>query len=526
MNLEDYAMKYPIVIFFRHDEYADIDTYMNANKEKLECTLHFTSDKKYLNNLFDCNFNILVTYGKKTDTEYIAEVNEIVPDRMRLRWIHFETIDIPAFNSGVNFCYIHNVLKPHVQTRPVFSVATTCYNSYDKIHRCYNSIKSQTLKDWEWVVLDDSPDDRHFEFMRKVVGGDKRVRLYRRSENSGNIGNVKNEVVSLCRGSYVLEMDHDDEIVSDCLADAAKVFEDPEVGFVYMDFANIYENGNLHSYGDFFGLGYSGYYRQKYKGKWINVVSTPNINNITLSHIVSVPNHPRIWRRSTLNELGNYSEFLPICDDLELLLRTAVKTKMVRIPKVAYIQYMNENNNNFSIIRNSEINRLTPYYIVPQAYEDYKIQDRMKELNAHEDEEYMFTRSQIWKRENYTPKFCNKLVSLDYDKQYCIMGARALWDHKETIGRLSMNNRNDFLVLDNVGTTNQLCSLLDGLGFSRFKCYVMTDCSGDDLLRYFTFMYVSTEFEVIYSADSNPRMTSLVPKEPLQEQTSDTASAQ
>jgi hypothetical protein len=321
-------------------------------------------------------------------------------------------------------------------------------------------------------------------------------------------------------------MDHDDEIVSDCLADAAKVFEDPEVGFVYMDFANIYENGNLHSYGDFFGLGYSGYYRQKYKGKWINVVSTPNINNITLSHIVSVPNHPRIWRRSTLNELGNYSEFLPICDDLELLLRTAVKTKMVRIPKVAYIQYMNENNNNFSIIRNSEINRLTPYYIVPQAYEDYKIQDRMKELNAHEDEEYMFTRSQIWKRENYTPKYCNKLVNLDYDKQYCIMGARALWDHKETIGRLSMNNRNDFLVLDNVGTTNQLCSLLDGLGFSRFKCYVMTDCSGDDLLRYFTFMYVSTEFEVIYSADSNPRMTSLVPKEPLQEQTSDRASAQ
>ena len=39
---------------------------------------------------------------------------------------------------------------------------------------------------------------------------DSRVRLYRRSENNGNIGNVKNEAISLCRGKYILEFDHDD----------------------------------------------------------------------------------------------------------------------------------------------------------------------------------------------------------------------------------------------------------------------------------------------------------------------------
>lgn len=510
-------MKYPNVVFFRHDEYSYIDAFLEENKERFECTLNVTSDRNYLNNLFDSNFHILVTFGGDSDAEYVAEVNSVIADRMRMRWIHFTKIeDIPAFNHGINFCYVNNVLKPHVQTRPIFSVFTTCYNSYEKIHRCYNSIKAQRLKDWEWVVLDDSPDDRHFEFMKKVVGEDKRVRLYKRSENSGNIGNVKNEVVSLCRGKYVLEMDHDDEIVPDCLDNAVTVFEqDPEVGFVYMDFANIYENGNLHWYGNFFGLGYSGYYRQKHNNTWINVVSTPNINNITLSHIVGVPNHPRIWKRSTLIELGNYSEFLPICDDLELLLRTAVKTKMARVPKLAYIQYMNEGNNNFSLIRNYEINRLTPYFIVPQAYQDYGIQERMKQLDAHEDEIHMFHRTQIWKRKEYTPKYCNTLVNLDYTKQYCVMSVKSLWENVDRIRELHNDPKNDFLVLDNTGNLDDLCKVLDGLGFGRMKCYIMEDCDYDDLLRYFNFLYKSTESEVIYSADNSLHTTLSVPVEVL-----------
>ena len=75
-------------------------------------------------------------------------------------------------------------------------------------------------------------------------------------------------------------------------------------------------------YGNFISKGYAGYYAMKYNGKWQNVYLTPNINNITLSHLVCCPNHPRIWERQFLLDIGNYSEMLPICDDYELLLRT------------------------------------------------------------------------------------------------------------------------------------------------------------------------------------------------------------
>lgn len=520
-------MKYPNILFFRDESYAEIDTFLSANEEKLNCTLNPTSDPNEVLKLFDSNYHLIVTYGK-SESEYYGRMGNLV-NRMRLRWLHFyENIkDLDSFNRGVNFCYIHNCLLPHSITRPIFSIFTTCYNSYAKFHRPYNSLKAQSLQDWEWVVVDDSPDDKHFEFLRTLAKADPRIRLYRRSENSGNIGNVKNEAASLCRGKYLLELDHDDEILPDCLSDAEKVFEkDSDVGFVYMDTAHLYENGNTHSYGDHFGLGYAGYYCQKHNGTWVNVISTPNINNYTLSHIVGVPNHPRIWRRTTLHELGNYSEFLPICDDQELLLRTAIKTKMARVHKLAYIQYMNDGWNNFSLIRNSEINRLGPQFIVPQAYAEYKIDDAMRKRNAFEEPTPNWWALPMWKRENFTNKYCNDLINLNFKKQYCILGYKCLMERIESIRELYANPENDFLVLENGMSKEDLCRILDSLKLSRMRCYALSDCNWEQLRAYFFLVYKSTEdHEVWTSSESvcNTLHTSVTvpvidPEEPIQEQ--------
>jgi glycosyltransferase involved in cell wall biosynthesis len=496
-------MKYPNILFFRHEKYAAIDTFLSVNEEKLNCTLNFTSDPNDILKMFDSNYHILITYGD-SENEYYASMNGLV-NRMRMRWIHFKSIDdLNAFNNGVNYCYIHNALLPHEMTRPIFSAFTTCYNSYHKFLRPYESLKQQTMRDWEWVVLDDSPDEKHFTFLKDLVGKDPRVRLYRRASNSGNIGNVKNEVASMCRGNYVLELDHDDEILPECLGDAVKAFEtDPEVGFVYMDTAHLYENRSPHSYGNHFGLGYAGYYCQKYNGVWVNVISSPNINNISLSHIVGVPNHPRIWKRSVLNEIGNYSEYLPICDDQELILRTAVKTKMARVHKLAYIQYMNDGWNNFSLIRNSEINRLGPQFIVPQAYQQYNIDDYMKSAGVYEQPENGWWERPIWKRPEFKESFYNSILNFDHTKQYCILGYKALVEHIESLKELYTDPKNDFFVLENSISKEELCRRLDGLGLSRMKCYAMEDCTWDELRKYFLLICKSTSYhEILDSTES------------------------
>ena len=227
--------KYPYVLFYRPDEYSFIDTFFETNKDKLLCSVFITNKKEELNKLFNTNYQILVTFGDN-ETEISRDVNTIICNRMRQQWIHFKTInDVENFNNSINFCYIYNIAENQdtIKMRPMFSLFTTCYKSYNKIIRAYNSIKLQTLKDWEWVILDDSPEDDHFNFLRTVFKDDNRIRLYKRSENNGSIGNVKNEAVSLCRGKYVIEMDHDDEILPDVLLDAVNVFEtDDTVGFI------------------------------------------------------------------------------------------------------------------------------------------------------------------------------------------------------------------------------------------------------------------------------------------------------
>jgi glycosyltransferase involved in cell wall biosynthesis len=493
-------MKYPNVIFFRHESYKEIDTFLEENKDKFDCNLNITSDQKDLLKLFDCNYHILITYGKD-QTEYFGDVSIINVGRFRMRWIHHDKIDIESFNRGVNFCYVHNAQLPREITRPAFSVFTSCYNSYEKIYRPYNSLKAQKFIDWEWVILDDSPDDNHFNFLRTILDDDPRVRLYRRSKNSGNIGAVKNETIGLCRGSYLLELDHDDEILPDCLADAVRTFEeDKEVGFVYMDCALMYEDGTPHWYGDHFALGYGGYYAQKIKGRWQYVISDPNINNITCRHIVAVPNHPRIWRREALTKMGSYSEFLPIVDDLEILLRTAVSTKMARIHKVAYIQYMNHGGNNFQFIRNWEINRLGTQNIVPQGYVTYDIENYMRSVGAHEGPISEYWHVPMWKRPGFEYKYCNKLLNYDATKQYCYIGFDVIMNKRSEIKTMLENPKNEVYVLANDCTKEEMCKAMDELGLDTVKCYAMQDCTLEELHKYFMLVCKSCDDYEIISA--------------------------
>jgi hypothetical protein len=164
---------------------------------------------------------------------------------------------------------------------------------------------------------------------------------------------------------------------------------------------------------------------------------------------------------------------------------------------------MNDGGNNFSNIRNAEINRLGPKYISPMFYEKYNVHHKMKECNAYEDEKYIVNQSLIWKRgTEYQHKKKNQRINMNYDKQYCIINDAI--DNMDTVDRLKelyKNERNDFLVLSNRISSQELQSKLDSMGFDRMKCYSYTDCSEEELINYFKMMYKNDncEHEVIQS---------------------------
>ena len=496
-------MKYPFVIFYRKEKFNSIDNFFIQNSSNLDCSIFIADSIEYVKNLHNSNFQLLITYGDNKE-EYCNELLTVISKEMLQRHTHITNdidIDINLFNQFINNTYIKLCSIDRLHTRPTFSLFTPSYNSYDKILRVYKSLQKQTLLDWEWVIIDDSPDDSNFQFLRTNFLDDARIRFYRRSNNNGSIGNVKNETIGLCRGKYLVEMDHDDELMPYVLQESADLFNsNPSIGFIYYDCACVYENGTNQWYGDFICKGYGGYYSQKYEDKWRLVYITPNINNITMSHLVCCPNHPRIWRRDVLLNMGSYCEYLPICDDYEILLRTVVSTNIAKIHKLGYIQYMNDSNNNFSLIRNSEINRIGPNFIYPNYFEKFQINQKMKDNNAYEDEKYIAEHSKIWERDQSTYKhnYCNLIINNDFDTQICIIGFDSLLSNIDEITELYNNPRNDFIILENKCTLPYLQERIERYNFNRMKCYTLIDTPIDQLINYFKLLYLSvTNYKII-----------------------------
>jgi hypothetical protein len=119
----------------------------------------------------------------------------------------------------------------------------------------------------------------------------------------------------------------------------------------------------------------------------------------------------------------------------------------------------------------------------------------MKEKGAYEE----MDRRPIWKRgADYNYVHCNKVINPDYQKTYCILGYDQLKKRRKQLSKLYQDTTNDFVVLDNNTDVKKLCNTLDLYGWERMKCYSMSDCTKEELVRYFHLIYRSTEdFEIL-----------------------------
>jgi len=206
--------------------------------------------------------------------------------------------------------------------------------------RTWASLKNQTHTDWTWWVYDDSSNDDTWRHLWGLCADERfRVVPLRGMGNNGVIGEVKRRLMMAADGDVLVELDHDDELTADCLAEVNQVMETEDAGFVYSDWCEINTAGEWCRYPDGWAFGYGGQYQVD--GRW--VMRAPEINGTTMSHIVSVPNHVRAWRAHVYRELGGHDATLPVADDYELLVRTFLHTNMRHIPKLLYKQHISPN---------------------------------------------------------------------------------------------------------------------------------------------------------------------------------------
>ncbi len=289
------------------------------------------------------NPDAIITIGKES-SDFPGLYRQSID--VRRRWIHLEQV-VSNLGDIAYQCASQYILTSDYEETPLISFFTPMYNTGETLLKTYESVKNQLYTNWEWVLVNDSTDEGFtYEIAEKIAVSDCRVKLYDFKKKSGGIvGEAKYRAAALCKGRYLMELDHDDYVLPEAgylMVAAFKKY--PDCKFVYSDCAEIDVNHNSLGYGDDFALGYGSYKEETYHGVRYQVINAPNINPKTIRHIVGIPNHFRAWDRVFYHSIGGHNRRLTIADDYELVIRTFLKTKMVRIPKLLYLQFHHESN--------------------------------------------------------------------------------------------------------------------------------------------------------------------------------------
>lgn len=236
----------------------------------------------------------------------------------------------------------------------MISVVTPTYDTPPHIlARTFASLKAQTFTDWEWVVYDDSTDDRVWRQLWGYCADERfRVRPLRGLSHDGSIGKVKRTAFMAAEGDVLVELDHDDELTPDCLEQLNATFSNDAVSFAYSDWSEHFASGGTGRYPEGWAFGYGSDYQVG--DDW--VMAAPPINRTTVSHIVSVPNHVRAWRADLYRSLNGHRTDLPVADDYDLILRTVLAGEWAYIPKRLYKQHIGAHTAQRQ--RNADIQRL------------------------------------------------------------------------------------------------------------------------------------------------------------------------
>jgi glycosyltransferase involved in cell wall biosynthesis len=370
--------KLPVIcIFGRKDIELVTPAAEDYEEKRLDCRC-YSSDSHLEQVLIHDKPHVIITVGNRSSYTSLIKA----PFEIQKKWLHYDALpDLDRLGISAYNLYLTNIFDGgDADGKPLVTVFTAAYKTGEKIHRPFRSLREQTYANWEWVIVDDSDDDgKTFQMLSSLAGQDHRIRIFKPGEHSGIIGEVKNWACRLAKGNILLELDHDDELTDyalDCVVRGFGQFV--EAGFLYTDCAEIYEDGTSLSYRDGWAFGYGSYVDVEYRGKLYKSGSPGNINSKTIRHISSTPNHIRAWRKSFYEAIGGHNKELHVADDYEIMVRTFLKTRIVRVPKLCYLQHIG---NTAQQKRNKEIHR---HVRSIRAHYDRMIHERFLELGCED----------------------------------------------------------------------------------------------------------------------------------------------
>ena len=126
---------------------------------------------------------------------------------------------------------------------PKVSVIIPVYNTEKYVRQAVESIRRQTLKDIEIIIVNDGSTDGSMTILEELAAQDERIKLF--SQENQGLSVTRNVGLSHSTGEYVYFMDSDDLLVSDTLLKCYVKCKEENLDFVFFDAESFNDEGTL-----------------------------------------------------------------------------------------------------------------------------------------------------------------------------------------------------------------------------------------------------------------------------------------
>jgi len=202
---------------------------------------------------------------------------------------------------------------------PPLSVVMPVHNGLPFLEESIKSILTQTLSDFEFVILDDASTDGSGELLREWSLRDNRIHL-RESKKQLGLAGSSNAVVATSRAPLIARMDADDIAHPDRLLRQMNIMKEcPDVAVI----------GTLCN-----GVGASGRVVRP-RDRW---------RVLRRSKYIPFPHGSAMFRREVFEQVGGYDESAENGEDQDLFSKMAVRGRVLTLPDILYSYRYHSNN--------------------------------------------------------------------------------------------------------------------------------------------------------------------------------------
>jgi teichuronic acid biosynthesis glycosyltransferase TuaG len=129
------------------------------------------------------------------------------------------------------------------RSMPLVSIITPVYNATRWLPETLDTVRAQTLTDWEQILVDDGSTDNSFAIIEAAAREDSRFRLLSTPRNGGPSA-ARNFALEAARGRFIAFLDADDLWLPEKLARSVEWITGQNYPFIYHDYRHMSNDGS------------------------------------------------------------------------------------------------------------------------------------------------------------------------------------------------------------------------------------------------------------------------------------------